>query len=287
MAKKYWFFGKNILLTGASSGIGFYLAKHLACKCGCNVYGIGRTESKLIHAKKQIDEHIENLSKKSKKQLTGSFSYYLLDVSDYDGWKGLKEKLDKANIKIDLVINNAGIMPRFERFDRQNIELLENVMKTNFYSHIYSYETFLNDLKSVKGGIVNIASSASLCPVVGTAVYSASKGAVKNFTECLIEEHKREIYVSLVCPGFALTELFRNEEELGKLVKTFAMSAEKMALKIIKGLRKKKKRMVIGKDAHLMSGMYRFNARFATRTVAGVLKISKDKMFDRVFDYKK
>ena len=100
----------------------------------------------------------------------------------------------------------------------------------------------------------------------------------------LIQEHKKELYIACVCPGYTLTELFRNEKELGKLVKSFAISSEKMARKIVKKIARKKKRIVVGKDAHLMSGLYRFSPSLAMNSITGVLNISHDKMFDKVFN---
>ena len=282
MAKKAWFYGKNVVLSGASSGIGFEMAKILVVKYKCNIVGLGRTESKLINVKNKIDELIELNSKKSKTK--GSFEYSLIDVSNFNAWQNLKNELDSKGFKVDVLINNAGIFLTFDKFENQDLETCKKVMETNFYSHLYSYKTFIEDLKSVKGGLINIASSASICPVVGSAIYSASKGATKNFTEAIIQEHKKELYISCVCPGFTLTELFRNEKELGKLVKSFAISGEKMAKKIIRKIKRKKRRVVLGKDAHLMSGFYRLSPNLAMNSITGVLRLSHDKMFEKVFN---
>lgn len=280
-AMKKWFCGKNIIISGASSGIGFQMAKIFATKYNCNVVGIGRTESKLIKAKQDIDESIN-----TKKSL-GSFNYYLMDVCDIDAWGKLRADLNASNFKVDMLINNAGVFLTFNKFENQDLETCKKVIDTNFYSSLYSYNAFVNDLKSNNGSIVFVASSAALCPVVGTAVYSASKGALKNFAEALAEEHKKEMFISCVFPGYTLTDLFRNEKELGKFVLKFAISSEKMAKKIIRKLAKKKKRIVVGKDAHLMSGLYRLSPRLALSGVTGVLKASKDKMFEKVFDFNK
>ena len=257
------------------------MAKIFAVKYKCNIVGLGRTESKLINAKKTIDEIIEK--QKDKFNLRGSFSYKVLDVCDENSWINLKQELDNENFGVDVLINNAGIFLTFDKFENQDIDVAKKVIETNFYSHLYSYKTFIAQLKSVKGAIINIASSSGICPVVGAAIYSASKGATKNFTESLIQEHKKELYISCVCPGYTLTDLFRNEKELGKLVKSFAISGEKMAKKIIKKIKRKKKRIVVGKDAHLMSGLYRFSPSLAMNSITGVLKLSNDKMFDKVF----
>lgn len=287
MAKKAWFYGKNIVLSGASSGIGFEMAKIFAVKYKCNIIGLGRTEEKLKKSKNEIDELINFKQEKNKSGKTGSFNYKIIDVSDCCAWACLKDELKKENFNVDILINNAGIFLTFNRFENQDLETCMKVMETNFNASLYSYKTFIEELKKNKGALINIASSASLCPVVGTAIYSASKGALKNFTEAITEEHKKELYISCVCPGYTLTDLFRNEKELGNFVKKFAISSDKMANKIVKNLKRKKKRIVVGKDAHLMSGLYRFSPRFALNSVTGILKASHDKMFEKVFDYDK
>ena len=287
MAKNVWFYGKNIVLSGASSGIGFEMAKIFAVKYNCNVLGLGRTEDKLINAKNKIEEIITKKQNNKKCVRVGSFNYKLLDVSKKESWEQLKKELLSDNFNVDVLINNAGIFLTFDRFECQDLETCMKVMETNFNASIYSYKTFIDELKNNRGAIINIASSASICPVVGTAIYSASKGALKNFTEAIIEEHKKELFISCVCPGYTLTDLFRNEKELGKFVMKFAISSEKMAKRIVKKLARKKKRIVVGKDAHLMSGLYRFSPRLGMSVVTGVLKASHDKMFEKVFKYNK
>ena len=120
-------------------------------------------------------------------------------------------------------------------------------------------------------------------PNAGEAVYGASKSADKSFTEAISIEHKKQLYIAYVCPGFTSTDLFRNEEGMSKLVKSVCMPAEKMAKKIIRRLARKKRRIVLGIDAHFMSGLNRLAPRTASSTISGVLKVSKDPMFDKVY----
>lgn len=282
MAKKSWIYGKNVLITGVSSGIGFYLSKFLCLEHGCNVVGISRNEERLKKAKEDIDLDIEKI-KKDGKNSPGTFDYLVNDVSSISAWQNIKTALDGKGFKVDVLINNAGIFLPFEKFENQSLEMAKRVMETNFFAHLYSYKTFIQDIEERNGAIINIASSSALCPVVGTAVYSASKAACKNFTESLIAEHRGQLYIAYVCPGYTLTNLFREEKEMSKLVQRFSMQASKMAKKIIKRLVKKRKRIVIGLDAHLMSGLYRISPKFASWTVSAVLKGSHDAMFSKVF----
>ena len=274
MAKKPWIFGKNVLISGASSGIGLELSKLLVCKYSCHVVGLARNEAKLQKAKTIIDD--------SKVKGDGLFDYLPFDVTG--DWKELKTKLDEMNFGVDILINNAGIILPFAKAEGLSEDEVRRVFESNFFSHIKSYYTFEKVIAERKGAIVNIASSAGVCPVIGQSVYSASKSAVKSFTQIISEEHKKDIFISCVCPGFTSTDLFH--EEMKGLVKKISMPAEKMAKKIVGGLKRKKRFMVIGKDAHAMSALYRLAPSGSISLISGVLKSSHNEMFDKVFNNK-
>lgn len=282
MANKKWLYNKNVIITGASSGIGFFLAKILALKFGCNIIGTGRSEQKLIKAKEQIDELL-NDQKESRKHQKGSYNYYPFDVSNFESWQKFKTNLEEKGFNVDVLINNAGVFLPFENFETQDLDKALKLVQINFYSHLYAYKTFGQTLKNKKGAFISIASSSALCPVVGASVYSASKAATKNFIESLRVEHRKDMFVSLVCPGFADTDLFR-EQELSRLVKSICMPAEKMAKKIVRKIARKRRRIVVGFDAHLMNGFYKIFPRSAGKTIATVLKLAHDPMFDNVFE---
>lgn len=287
MKYKNWLFGKNVLISGVSSGIGFHMAKILSSRYFCNVIGLGRNLEKLERGyeliNQEIDTYYNRISKKKNNFKKGSFDYFVFDVNNCSGWTDLQNKLDNRFFKVDVLINNAGIMLFFDKFENQNIEDCRKVFETNFFAHIYSYKTFLNDLKERRGAVINISSSSALCPVIGTAIYSASKAAIKSFTEVLSMEHKKELYVAYVCPGFVQTDLFRNYKQLSGLVKKFSMSADKMANKIIKKISKRKNCIVLGKDAHLMNGFYKAFPNLTKKAMCGILKSSHDPLFDKVF----
>lgn len=171
----------------------------------------------------------------------------------------------------------------FEKFETESIEDAKRVFETNFYSHVYSYKLFCEDLKKSKGALFAISSSSALCPIVGQAVYSASKAAIKNFTEAIKVEHKKDFFVGIIYPGYVRTDLFREQKEMSKLVLSFSMKADKMAKKIVRAVIHKKSRSVLGADAVLMKGLYKFFPRSTPKTISDVLEISKDKMFDKVY----
>ena len=287
MSKK-WLLGKNIVITGASSGIGFEVSKLLANKYFCHIIGTGRNEEKLQKAKQEInkytDENYVKLKEKYRKKYgQGSFDFYAFDVSDKEAWQKFKAHLDEVNFAPDIVINNAGMFLEFEKAETQDIDKIEKVLKTNFLSQVYSYKTFASVLKERSGGLVNISSSAALCPVVGAAAYSASKAASKNFTESIMQEHKKEFYVGKIYPGFTKTNLFHEHKQISKLVLSVCQPVEKVARKIVKAILRKRKRKVIGFDAHLMSGFCRMFPILTPSLITNVLSSSHDQMFDKVF----
>ena len=292
MCSKPWFYGKNIVITGTSSGIGFHLAKLFATKYACNVYGLGRNVLKLENGTKIIDEQLQaSLQKQTQngksKIKVGSYNFLTCDVSSFESFSNFKKSLDEKNFKVDIVINNAGVIFEFDRFENQDLEKVKKLFEINFYSHLYSYKLFSEDLKQTKGMLVNISSSSALCPIVGQAVYSASKGAIKNFTEAIRVENKKDFKVLLVCPGFVKTDLFREQKKMSKLVQSVSMNANKASKKIVRAIAWKKRRVVIGFDSFLMNSFYKFFPRSSVGAISGVLKASHDPTFEKVYSVEK
>ncbi len=277
--RKYWLKGKNILITGASSGIGKYLTKLFIFKQNCRVIGIGRSEEKFLTLIEELGEYRDK------------FTYILMDVSQEKNWIDLHEKLKDE--KIDIIINNAGILPPFESFERffkknsqgQIKRALDSVIDINFSQVIYSCG-YMADIieKSETPAFVNICSSSALCPLPGISIYSASKSAMKNFIECLMLEKK--YYVSLICPGFTKSDIFRYQlnNEPNKLVDMVSTNLDKMANKIYRAICKRKRRCVFGVDAKFMDRLYRLAPKSTPRRLGKILKKSKIKLFNDVFN---
>lgn len=267
-----WIDGKTIVITGATSGIGRELTKLFICKNGCKVIGVGRREEKFKELISELGEYAVN------------FKYKIFDVSNEDSWKEFAIELENENVSV--IINNAGVLPKFSSLKNSTLtpkELLKT-MEINFNSVVYS-AYYMSPIieKSESPAIINIASSSALCPLAGMTMYTASKSATKNFTEALRLEKK--YYVGLVCPGFTKTEIFKNQNtEIDGIVVKVATSQEKMTKKIYKGILRKKKRMVFGFDAKAMDLGYRWFPKTMPKTISGILKASKLKLFNDVFD---
>lgn len=268
------FKGKLFVVSGASSGLGRIITEKLVSD-GCKVIGIGRNEAK-------FDDFKATLGDKSDMLETEIF-----DVSDEIGWENLAAKLAARGDALNGLINCAGVFPPFRKTVDFTVSDIESVMKTNFLSSVYAVKNLLPFLeKSGFPTIVNVSSAAALASIVGTSGYSASKSALKAYTEILAEELRGKAYVGLVMPGFARTDIMRLQNtsfDEDKLVKKMSMPADRMAGKIFRGIRKKKRRMIFGFDAKILNFFYRLMPKTTTRLVAVVLKKSKMKLFDDVF----
>lgn len=269
-------YGRTVIITGASGGIGFNVAKILIEQYDCKVLGIARNEEKLLSAKNSLNGKSEN------------FSYFPFDVTDRAKWAEFKEYLEKNGIFPDMLINNAGFMLPFAKFEKYSQEEIDDIIKTDFLSVVVATRTLLPLIKkSDTPAIINVSSAAGLCPVVGESLYCAVKYAVRGFTETLIQDYKKQIYVAGVYPGFIRTNILHRMsvvDKENKLIQKLMMPAEKAAKKIVKGISKKKKRIVMGADGRSMSFFGRIMPSLTPSLVTAVLRKSKLELFGEVFN---
>ncbi len=275
---KCWYDNKTVILTGASSGIGKELAERLVKEHGCKVIGIARNEERLLALKNSLGSKSE------------SFTYYTFDVSVKENWEKLAETVKEENLAPDILINNAGILPKFDRFLNYTVEELDKAMHINFYSCLYSMNALMPViLQSDSAAVVNIASSAALCSLAGTSVYSASKAALKSLTDAVREEYRKNCYVGLVCPGFTKTNIFRNqgapvESKAQKAMDFISTDCDRMCNLILRGMKNKRADMVFGVDAHLMSVGNKLLGTACSHASSVVMKISGLDLFKKVFE---
>ena len=274
--KKCWLNNKTVIVTGASSGIGRGITVKLIKEYNCTVLGVARSEEKMKSLVAELGEYGERLS------------YRLFDVSKRDNWKSYAEYLNENGIKPDILINNAGILPEFKSFERFSAEEFENTIGVNFYGAVYSIKELLPIiLESSTPAIINIDSSAALMPLAGTCAYSASKAALKAFTEAVREELRGRCYVGVICPGFTKTDIFRSqnltEKREEKIIRAVSTSLDYAVRRIIKSIRKRRELTVIGADAQFMKIFGRLMPVKGGKAVSAILKKSGFKLFDGVF----
>ncbi len=272
-----WLSGKTCIVTGASGGMGAGIAATLIKKHGCKVIGVARSEPKM-------KKFIEELGPTYAEQ----FSYKLFDVSKNENWVNFAQELKDEGVKIDVLVNNAGILPKFKRFDRYEMDEIEKAININFYSCVYSIKALLPMLmESNDPGIVNIDSSAALMSLAGTSMYSASKAALKGFTEALREEFRGKVYVGLVCPGFTKTDIFRDQKNDGgkgqKVMDMISTDCDLMVKMIMFGIEHKQALQIHGMDAHAMSVFGKLLPVNGSRLFSAIMKAADIDLFNDVF----
>lgn len=196
--------GKVILVTGASSGIGFTTAKNLAI-AGAKVILVARTEQNLIET--------QNIIAKA-----GGESYvYPCDLIDMKAIDEMAAKVLRDFGHVDILINNAGrsirraVMESFDRFHD-----FERTMELNYYGAVRLIMALLPTMTERREGhIINISSIGVLANAARFSAYVASKAALDAFTRCLSAEVKSSnirttaIYMPLVrTPMIAPTKIY-------------------------------------------------------------------------------
>ena len=197
-------------------------------------------------------------------------------------------ELKSTNIQPDVLINNAGILPPFARFSTGGgAETVRRTTELNFLSQASAIEIMLPLLiDSKRGAIINVSSSSSLCALPGSAAYSASKAASRAFTEALACEYSGRLYIASVCPGFTKTPIFDGQKPGIDRFLVFSTSPEKMARRILGGIRRGRRLIVRGVDAHAMNLLYRCFGTYGERLCASVLRRFGGEVFSDCFEKK-
>ena len=243
-----------VVITGAASGIGRALTVRLAQEkiagiaiSDVNEEGLIETANMLEATGVPVSTHVVNVAK------LGQIQQFADDVIGKHG-------------RVTHLINNAGV-GLIGTFEQISIEDFEWLMGINFWGVIYGCKVFLPILeKEDSAHIVNISSVFGLIAPPEQTAYSAAKFAVRGFTESLRHElADSNISVSSVHPGGIKTNIVRNaklgaeapEEWKQQASKFFERvtqtSSEEAAEVILKGIREKNPRILIGKDAKAIS----------------------------------
>jgi short-subunit dehydrogenase len=214
----------------------------------------------------------------------GKVSVHRLDVADPDAVADFARLVVDEHKKVNVLINNAGVLlcDTLEDCPYDDFEWLMNV---NFWGSVYVTKAFLPHLKNARSAhIVNMSSVAGLVTTPCNGPYAISKAALKAFSETLAQELRRyDIGVSCVIAGGVRTGIFRKaprfrsatprmtSEQCVLWYENAAKTTPEQAAKtIVKGIKRRKSRILIGPDSHIIDFFCRITPS-KTSKYAGLL----------------
>ncbi len=218
------------LVTGASSGIGYELAK-LFAKDGKNLVIVARSQDRLEELRTEIDDEYET-----------TVIVLPKDLSNPNSPQELFSELQKRHINVDVLVNNAGfgVWGKFSETDLQK-EL--EMIQVNVTSLIHLTKLFLKGMLENKSGwILNVASLCAFTPVPLEAVYCGTKANILHFSEALANELKgTSVSVTSLCIGLAKTGFHKRAKmEDTRVAKRKMMDAATVAQDGLNALKKRK-----------------------------------------------
>ena len=193
----------NILVTGASRGIGFEIVKQYASNPANNIVAVSRDL-----------ELLQNLKGICKKEYDNDISIYSVDFTSSNLRNEIEGILSNHNSHFDIVINNAGHLIN-KSFLETSEQDFQNIFNINVLAPMIIIQTILPKLDD-NGSchIINIGSMGGYQGSVkfpGLSIYSSSKAALANLTECLAEEYKeKKIKINCLALGSVQTEMLKN-----------------------------------------------------------------------------
>lgn len=194
---------KTALITGASVGIGYELAKQFA-RGGYDLLLVARNEEKLAAVSREV------------RGLGAAADYVVADLSRHDAPLALYAQVTNRGVPIDVLVNNAGFgaLGPFHEIDlRRQLDMIQ----VNVAALVELTHRFLPEMIARKaGGVLNVASTAGFQPGPHMAIYYATKAFVLSFSEAIGEELAGSgVKVTALCPGPTESE-FRSRAKVEK-----------------------------------------------------------------------
>ena len=252
------------VITGAASGIGRATSELLARK-GCDLALVDVNEPALAETAEQI-------------RAAGSkVSQHRVDVSNRAEMQALPEQVIDQHGHVHILVNNAGVGVT-GTLEEQPLEDLDWILGINFWGVVHGCKFFLPYLKrEEEAHIVNLSSMLGFIGLPNQTAYSATKFAVRGFSESLYAELSgTPIGVTSVHPGAIRTNIvrssrFTDEEQKSRVasrVDRFAVPPERAARKIVRAIERKKLRVRVGPDAYVLEWTKRLFPVLSSRAVA-------------------
>lgn len=250
---------KYILITGASSGIGYEMAYQLAEKAH-NLILVARTEKKLQQMQSDLTKKYGILIK-----------YFVADLSDPSITKELYKRVKDENLMVTHLVNNAGV-GNYGEFTETALEEELNMIQLNISSLVILTKLFAQDMvKRRSGRIMNIGSVVSFLPMPYFSVYSATKAFVLAFSETLDAELEGTgVTILSLYPGTVDTAFTTSEMQLTNLHKTKPIHPEVVAEYGVKHL-------LVGHGKKVVGFQNWFNSKLPNFVPASIMmKIKKN-----------
>lgn len=260
--------GKTALVTGAASGIGAAIARGLA-SIGCNLALVDINSEALDLLRREL--RVDGLR----------ISAHRCDIAAPEAADVLVTEVIDAHGTLSVLINNAGVAlgGDFQQVDARDFDWL---MQVNFAGPVRLTRAALPHLQAVpEAGIVNVSSVFGLVAPPGQTAYSASKFAIRGFTESLRHELEgTTVTVLSVHPGGIKTAIAQNAkvpddadpaevaEKLAQMEKSLKMAPERAAQVILRALQKQQGRVLVGSDAKALELIQRFRPKNYWRTIS-------------------
>ncbi len=255
---------KTALITGASSGIGYELAK-LFAQDGYRLVLVARHRDHLLYVAGQLRETYDV-----------SVTVLVKDLSITTAAAELVAELRQAGLPIDVLVNNAGF-GAYGPFAQTSLTAEQEMMQLNMVSLVQLTKLLLPDMVSeAKGKILNVASTAAFQPGPLMAVYYATKAFVLSFSEALANELRGTgVSVTALCPGPTQSGFQqRSGMQRSRLMSGKIMDAETVAKIGYRGLMKNKTVVIPGLKNKLLALAVRFVPRNVVTRVVRVIQES-------------
>lgn len=215
--------GKVVVITGASSGLGEAAARHLAAQGESVVLGARRID-RIQSLARELEAH------------GGKALAIATDVTHADQVKRLVDTAAQTYGRVDVMLNNAGLMPH-SPLERLKIDEWNRMIDVNIRGVLYGIAAALPHMTRQKSGhIINVSSVAGHKVRPGSAVYAATKSAVLMLSEGLRQEVKPyNIRTTVISPGAVATELPESvsepdvAENIRKFYDAYAIPADSFA----------------------------------------------------------
>lgn len=256
---------KVFVVTGGGNGIGREVVLRLLA-------GGARVAAADLSAE-GLDDTVTRAGAES-----GRLRTYPINVTDRDAVDALPERVINDFGAVDGLLNVAGIIQKFVKFNELDHAEIERVMAVNFWGVVNTCKAFLPQLiDRPEASLVNVCSMGALAPVPGQSVYGASKAAVKLLTEGLYAELRgTNVAVTLVLPGGVGTDIAQNsgatipgaEQAVAEGPPMSLTTAAAAGRQIVEAVRKGSFRVRIGRDATMVDVMSRLAPRRAIEMIA-------------------